>query len=111
MEGLGEPKRLLSPREISNRCYLLKKSETVIDHCDAIIAVDQTIHALRSKEFASGSEMIELQELADIVLGQSPKGSNCFDIYADGCLPLLNGPPSLVKFLSCPIHQSNNTGS
>ncbi len=88
--------------------HLLKKSEAVIGHCDAcIIAVDQAIRALRSNEFVSGSEMIELQELADIVMGQSPKGSNCFDTYADGSLPLLNGPTEFGEEFPTPVQYTN----
>lgn len=87
---------------------LLNKSEETIGHCDAsIIAVDQATHALRSKEFVSDSGMVELQEIADIVMGQSPKGANCFDAYTAGSLPLLNGPTEFGEEFPTPVQYTN----
>ncbi|MCU3021058.1 restriction endonuclease subunit S [Enterobacter hormaechei subsp. hoffmannii] len=94
--------------EQSKLLKLLQSIEEAIVHCDSSIkAIDLAINVIRSKEFMSKKEFIQLQEIADVVMGQSPKGINCFGTFIDGSLPLLNGPTEFGYEFPVPVQYTN----
>ncbi|HFI9399222.1 TPA: restriction endonuclease subunit S [Vibrio parahaemolyticus] len=80
----GEQLKLLSLLQATEKAILQSES--------AINAAELSIQTLRSKEFKAENDSIELQDIAVVVMGQSPKGTNCSDSLTDDALPLLNGP-------------------
>lgn len=57
---------------------------------------------LRALFFKSDDDYIQLSQIANIVMGQSPKGEFCFEEFTEGALPLLNGPTEFTQISPIP---------
>ncbi|MFG0387215.1 restriction endonuclease subunit S [Vibrio sp. GLN_5] len=74
---------------------------------DALETAERLIYRMRSEFFSVEGRKIRLSDIADVIMGQSPKGANCFANPSDSMLPLLNGPTEFGEVNPTPVQYTN----
>lgn len=65
--------------------------------------IDNLIKTIRNKFFTESRETSHLGAIAEIIMGQSPKGENVTEFEDASTMPLLNGPTEFTKTSPIPV--------
>ncbi|MFA0000450.1 restriction endonuclease subunit S [Vibrio lentus] len=86
----------------------LEATETTLEKTyEALESAGALLNRLRKAHFSSSKHKVKLSDIADVVMGQSPKGSNCYETNSKDRLPLLNGPTEFGCVSPIPVQYTD----